>query len=92
MRNLTATICLTIAVLLGNAGVSAHGNAAPLQIEETKFFVQLFAPSDGSSVISQEFETTVVPLVPHRSCYGWRIKVAPSITLIRFREEFTLPS
>ena len=92
MRHLTATICLTVAVLLGSVGVSAHGNAAPLQIEETKFFVQLFAPSDGSSVISQEFETTVVPLVPHRSCYGWRIKVAPSITLIRFREEFTLPS
>ena len=34
----------------------------------------------------------VVPLVPDRSCYGWRIKVSSSDALIRFREEFMLPS
>ena len=85
-------LCLTTTVFLGSVWVSEHGNATPLQIEETKFFVQLFAPSDGSSTISREFDATVVPLVPLRSCYGWRIKVTPSIKLIRFREEFTLPS
>jgi len=92
MKSLTATICLTFAVLLGSAGVNAHGNAAPLKIEETKFFVRLFAPSIGVSKVFHDIGTTIVPLVPGSVCYGWRIKVSSSIKLVALREEFTLPA
>ena len=92
MRKLTATICLYSFVTIGGLSVSANGNPFPLQIEETRFFVQLFTPSGGQSEVSQDFYTTIVPLVPKRVCYGWRIKVPSSIKLIKFREEFSVPT
>ena len=64
----------------------------PLQIEEIRFFVQLSGPSGGEYEVSQDFDATVVPLVPYRVCYGWRIKVPPTSKLIKFREESTLPT
>jgi len=92
MRNLTASIFLYSFVTIGGLYVSANGNASPLQNEETGFFVRFSTPIYGQSEVFQEFDTTIVPLVPKRVCYGWRIKVPSSIKLIKFREEFTLPN
>ena len=85
------TLCSSLLLILV-LGQGANADPAPLQIQETNFFVRLSAPSDGSATTSQEFDTTVVPLVPRRSCYGWRIKVSTDQKLIKFREEFTLPT
>jgi len=93
MRKLTATLCLTLAVILGSAGASwGNGRVKPFEILETKFFVVLYADTATGQETSQEFETTLVPHMPRKSCYGWGIKVSTADTLIKFREEFTLPA
>ena len=37
-------------------------------------------------------DSPLVPHMPRKSCYGWGIKVSTADTLIKFREEFTLPA
>jgi hypothetical protein len=88
MRNLTAILGITITVLLGSISV----RAAPLTIEETKFFVRFSTWSSDGSIITQELDTNSVPLIPKRICYGWGVKVSTDAKLIKFREEFSLPS
>ena len=104
MRRIAATLAVVVALLFGagsacadfDDGVAAlqAGDYATtlLQIEEIRFFVRWSAPSGGEHGVSQDFDATIVPLVPERVCYGWRIKVPSSIKLIKFREEFTLPT
>ena len=71
---------------------SMTARSAELVIEDTKFVVQLFTKTKNGTEISQDFFTTVAPLVPGQCCFGWRIKVSADIGLINFREEFTVPS
>jgi len=103
MRRIAAALVVGVALMFSAGSVWADlddGAAAqagdyttgPLQIEEIRFFVQLFGPSGGEYEVSQDFDATVVPLVPDRVCYGWRIKVPLTSKLIRFREEFTIPT
>jgi len=66
--------------------------SAALKIEETKFFVRIYTTSKDGFEITQDFDTTLVPLVPYRSCYGWQIKVPTDAKLIKLREEFMLPN
>ena len=66
--------------------------SAELVIEDTKFVVQLFSKTESGTPISQDLFTTVAPLVPGQCCFGWRIKVSADIGIIKFREEFTVPS
>ncbi len=57
-------------------------------IEKTEFFV-LF--NNGTGVF-EKYQTTSVPLVPKRSCYGWRIKFKGALKLARYKEILSLPS
>jgi len=61
--------------------------AGDWSIEETEFFVLLY------NVFEEvyEFDTTLVPLVPDQSCYGWRIRVKGTIKLMKFKEILALP-
>ena len=71
---------------------SMLARSAELVIEDTKFVVKLFTKPKAGTEISQDLFTTVAPLVPGQCCFGWRIKVPADTGIIKFREEFTVPS
>ena len=71
---------------------SMPARSAELVIEDTKFVVKLFTKPKAGTEISQDLFTTVAPLVPGQCCFGWRIKVPADTGIIKFREEFTVPS
>ena len=82
----------SILFLILSSASSTPASSGTLKIEETKFFVRLYTISNDGSEISRDFDTTLVPLVPDRSCYGWQIKVPSDANLINLREEFMLPN
>jgi hypothetical protein len=56
-------------------------------VEESEFLVLLIGPDGSASVI----ESDVVPLIPDHVCFGWRIRVSGTDTVVKQVEELILP-
>ena len=78
---------ISLAVLL-LSGFFHPLNAQTLAIEESEFWVYL---NDGQGK-ETSYQSDVVPLVPGRACYGWRIRISGVEGLIKFKEVFELPA
>ena len=62
--------------------------AETLKVEETEFLVTL-SDRQGNTVM---FRSEIVPLIPYRSCYGWRVRLSGDESLVKFKEIFRLPA
>jgi len=60
-----------------------------ISIEAAEFLVFLYDSEDNEQFVLQ---SDLVPLIPDRVCYGWRIRLAGSEGLVRFKEVFSLPA
>ena len=65
--------------------VSGVGRAAML---ETAEFVVSVSDGQGNS---RSVISNVVPYLPERACFGWRIRLADRRALVRYREVLKLP-
>ncbi|MGF1592060.1 MAG: hypothetical protein ACFCUW_02200 [Kiloniellaceae bacterium] len=74
--------------LLALSGGPAVAAGAGYQVEAAEFVVSL---DDGEgnerSVVSD-----LVPYLPNRACFGWRIRLADAPALVRVREVLKLPA
>ena len=74
------------AVLLA-AGALLSAPVQAFSVESTVFVVSV---SDGQGN-ARSFESNLVPYLPDRACFGWRIRLAEPPVLVRYREVLTLP-
>jgi len=77
------------AALVFAAGAWLTGAAPALSAEvaEVEFLVSV---SDGEGN-QRSIQADVVPYLPDRACFGWRLRLAGTPTLVRYREVLTLP-
>ena len=64
-------------------------DAQSISIEAAEFLVFL---NDSEGNQQSVFQSDLVPLIPNRVCYGWRIRLAGAERLVRFKEVFSLPA
>ena len=60
-----------------------------ISIEAAEFLVFLYDSEDNEQFV---FQSDLVPLIPDRVCFGWRIRLAGAEGLVRFKEIFSLPA
>ena len=61
--------------------------AGSWSVERADFFVQIYDENDKYT----ESLSTLVPLLPGFSCFGWRIKLKGEVKELKYKEIFTLP-
>ena len=105
-RNKLATAFLALAIMFplavpANATPFEDGQAAfdrgdhttaqsqTISIETAEFLVFLYDSEDNEQFV---FQSNLVPLIPDRVCYGWRIRLAGAEGLVRFKEVFSVPA
>ena len=79
------TACLFTAAALGLAFPPADGYGFTLEAAE---FVVSVSDGEGNE---RSMEADVVPYLPERACFGWRIRFAEAPPLVRYREVLKLP-
>jgi hypothetical protein len=57
-------------------------------IEEAEFLVLIRGDNNDRRI----FMSKIVPLVPDRVCYGWRIRLTGAKDIVKFKEVFSLPT
>jgi hypothetical protein len=77
----------TVAALVFTAGAWLTGAALGAEVAEVEFLVSV---SDGEGN-QRSIQADVVPYLPDRACFGWRLRLAGAPTLVRYREVLTLP-
>jgi len=87
-RAVMAAACCAATV----AGAAALWNAGPaaasaLKVEASEFVVSV---SDGEGN-QRSIESDIVPYLPDRACFGWRLRVTDAPRLVRYREILKLP-
>lgn len=78
---------LTAAVFVAVLTAIATG-AAAYTVEDAVFLVSIL---DGEGN-ARSVEADVVPYLPNRACFGWRIRLAGAPSLVRTREVLKLPA
>ena len=78
---------LILTVLLLVLVISTQSQAASVKAAE--FLVSLHDREGNQTMI---YQSNLVPLIPNRVCYGWRIRLASDKGLIKFKEIFSLPT
>lgn len=84
--------------LFRRAGLAALALAAavwlaavpPLHAAEVAEVEFLVSVSDGEGN-QRSIQADVVPYLPDRACFGWRLRLAGAPALVRYREVLTLP-
>lgn len=64
----------------------APGRAASVVRAE---FVVMLRDGAGNQAVVQ---SNIVPLLPDRACYGWRIRLAGATGVVSFKEIFSIPA
>ena len=67
--------------------IPATGPAAAFSIEMAEFVVSV---TDGRGNL-RSVVADVVPYLPERACFGWRIRLAGAPALVKYREVLQLP-
>ena len=67
----------------GPAGAAEQG----LRVETAEFVVSI----DDNEGNERSIVSTLVPFLPNRACFGWRIRLADAPPLVRLREVLRLP-
>jgi len=75
------------AFVLAQGLALATGPAAAFSIETAEFVVSV---SDGRGN-QRSVVADVVPYLPERACFGWRIRLAGAPALVKYREVLQLP-
>ena len=83
MTRLRATVLLCGLCLASSSAWAQAPGAA-----ETEFLVAI----TGSNGATRVEHSNIVPLIPGRVCYEWRIRLTPGDRLVSAREVFELPA
>lgn len=79
-------------VLLALAGAhtlaAGPATAAGYRVEAAEFIVTV----DDSEGNQRRIASTLVPYLPNRACFGWRIRLADAPAVVRVREVLKLPA
>lgn len=65
----------------------APGAAQAVTVESAEFLVSI---SDGEGN-QRSIQADVVPYLPDRACFGWRLRLTDSPQIVRYREVLKLP-
>ena len=82
MNAIRPVIALFLAALFAAPAATA---AAPV-VQESEFLVYLIE-GNATSVV----KTDIVPLIPNQVCFGWRLRLAGTGSVVKAVEELTLP-
>ena len=75
-------------LLIANSANLAFAKVKNGIISDAIFYFSVIG-SDGTV---RKFERNVVPNIPKNVCYGWRLKLKNASNIVKFTEEFSLPS
>lgn len=76
------------AILAGGALWSPQAFAAPAYTVEVAEFVVSISDGEGNQ---RSAVGDVVPYLPNRACFGWRLRLADAPAIVRVREVLQLP-
>lgn len=76
------------AVAPGEGLAQNTADAPGFTVETAEFLVSI---GDGEGR-QRTFDSTLVPYMPNRACFGWRIRLADAPPVIRYREVLRLPA
>ena len=82
---LAAAFGLYAALALAGGGAAAAGSGYTVEVAE---FVVSVGDAEGND---RTIVSDLVPYLPNRACFGWRIRLAGAPPLVRLREVLTLP-
>jgi hypothetical protein len=80
-----AAFGLCAALALAGGGAAAAGSGYTVEVAE---FVVSVGDTEGND---RTIVSDLVPYLPNRACFGWRIRLAEAPSLVRLREVLTLP-
>lgn len=88
-RSTTASLLLCATALFFSNGMTlAFGQSKIEIVSGPEFHVSLIS-GDGAV---RNYQSNLVPNIPIRACYSWRLQLSGADSIVRFTEEFTLPT
>lgn len=75
------------ALVLGFVSSDVHAQTPKVTVESAEFLVSVGDGQGSARTIAAD----VVPFLPNRACFGWRLKLTDAPAVIRYREVLQLP-
>ncbi|MEO3430138.1 hypothetical protein AAFN88_14855 [Pelagibius sp. CAU 1746] len=80
--------CPAALAMAACAWLAGPSSALSAEVTEAEFLVSV---SDGEGNL-RSVQADIVPYLPDRACFGWRLRLAGAPALVRYREVLKLPS